>query len=105
MGQGDEDPIDAEAGLQALEVCELEVGPAGLGLSLLFPDGAELGDFGDDRGVFDGVGQRAALGEGAEAVIVLAWGFEVVGIEREIGIDGRVVPDAVEGLEPVIGGS
>ena len=105
LGVGDEDPIDAEAELEALEVGELEVGPAGLGLSLLFPEGAELGDFGDDRGVFDGVSEGASLGKGAEAVIVLAWGFEVMGIEGEVGIGGCVVLDPVEGLEPGIGGN
>ena len=76
LGVGDEDPIDAVAGLEALEVCELEGGPAGLGKTLVVPDGAESGDFGDDGCIFQGVGERASLSQCAEAVVVLAWGVE-----------------------------
>jgi len=98
LGVGDEDPVDAEAGLEALEVGELEVGPAFEGLSLLFPCRAELRHFGDYGGVFDGVGKGAAFGESAESVIVLARCAEVLGIEREVSVGGGVVLDPVEGL-------
>ena len=37
LGVGDEDPIDAEAGLEAFEVGELELGPAIEALSLFLP--------------------------------------------------------------------
>ena len=73
-GIGDEDPIDAEAGFEALKIRELELGPAGLGESLFLPGGAELWDFGDDRCVLDGVSEGASFGQRPEAMIVLAGG-------------------------------
>ena len=91
LGIRDEDPVDAEAGLEALEIGELEVGPTGFGQSLLFPSGAELGRFGDDRGVFYGVSEGAALGESAEAVEIFSGPIHVFWVECEESVARCVV--------------
>lgn len=77
--------------------------PAGLCLLLVAPDGGEFGNLCGDGGVFDGIGEHTALGEGAEAVVVLTVGDHVAGIHREVGILRGVGTNPGEGLEPGVG--
>jgi len=61
MRIGDQHPVHAELGIQALEVGKAKVFPSLLGFELAIPDRTEFGNLGDDRRILDGIGELAAL--------------------------------------------
>ena len=97
---GHEGPIYTEVSFQALEVVQIEAAPIDGCVDLGFPVGAEVGDLGNDGGILDHVGELAALGEGAEAVVVLAGGGEVIGIHGEVSVNWSVIADPCKGFKP-----
>ena len=96
----DEDPVDFEVALEALEVGELEVLPVGDSRSLTFPLGSKFWNQSDNGSVFDGVGHLTAFGECAEAVVVVAIELEVERVNGEESVMGCVLTDPVKSLKP-----
>ena len=97
---GDEGPVHSEGSFEALEVLQIEPVPVGGCVDLGLPFGTEFGDLGNDCGVFDHVGELAALGEGTKAVEVLTGSGEVMGIHGEVGVHRGVVANPRKGLKP-----
>ena|ERR1019366_10004598 len=96
-------PADTELFFEPLEVGESEAVPSRLGLYLLRPFGAKYWNLRDDGRVFDGVCQLAALGQGSEAVVILAGQGHVIWIESEVGVHRSVLPDPGKSLKPRVG--
>jgi hypothetical protein len=79
--------------------------PTGGSPDLLLPERGEVGHLGGDGRILDRVGELAALGEGAEAVVILAGKLHVIRIESEVRVDWRVVADPRKSAQPrIVGG-
>src|ERR1035437_9902882 len=74
--------------------------PAGGGMHLGLPVVRQAGEQRNCAAVLDVVGQDAALGDGAKAVLVLPGDAHVVRVEREDGILWRVLADPKESGGP-----
>src|ERR1035437_825076 len=98
----EDDPGHTELMLEALEICGLKIPPSALGIHFLEPARSEARDAGSHAAIFFIVGERAAFGERAESVIILARQRHVVRIEREQAVDWSILPDPGEGLQPFV---
>ena len=79
--------------------------PTGCCLGLLLPERRKVRNLGGDSRVFNRIGEFAAMGEGAEAVIILAGKLHVIRIEGEVRIDWRVGAHPRKGAQPwIVGG-
>ena len=102
IGAWNDDPGYAEIFFEAGEIGWLKILPVALGGDFVEPAGGEARNARSHAAIFVIVGEHAALGESAEAVVVLTGELGVVGIDCEQAVDGSVLTDPCEGLQPWI---
>ena len=99
----DENPIHAEVPLEPFEICKFEMFPPLLCCYLSLPGGSKIGNLCYYGGVFNGIGELAAFGQCAEAVVVLARSFEVMGVHGKVGAGWGVLANPGKRLQPRAG--
>lgn len=99
-----DDPVYAVPFLKAKKVIALESFPTFLSIELVGPRNSERREHAGGAAVLNGVGERTALGDGPETVLVFSWQSHVARIKSEISVLWSVVAHPLEGLYPGIFG-
>ena len=97
-------PVDSEFRLQPLEIRQLEVSPPLRRCYLALPVRPQFRHCRYNSRVFNRICQLAAFRQREKSVILLARSFQVIRIQREIGIYRGVRADPRERLQPWIRG-
>ena len=97
-----DNPVYAVLFFQAKKVIALESFPTFLSVELIGPGDSERREHAGGAAVLHGVGERTALRDGAETVLVFSLQSHVARIKNEIGVLWRVVAHPLEGLYPNI---
>jgi len=97
-----DDPVHAVVFLKAKKVIALESFPTFLSVELIGPRRSERREHAGGATVLHGVGERTALRDGAETVLIFSWQSHIARIKSEISVLWSVVAHPLESLDPDI---